>query len=56
MKCPFCKTTPFSMVDKKYLELHDTCWECDNERFKKGTLPLAQFEWREELAQREASK
>ena len=54
--CPDCGHPQFSPVDKKYLELHLTCWCCDEKRVESGDLTLDMFEVREDEAHMEANQ
>lgn len=48
--CPHCNQKQYCRDDKNYLDLFRTCWDCDNERFKKGKITLEKFEERENKA------
>ena len=48
--CPDCKEKMWSPMDKSYLKLYGTCWECDQKRWQSEKLGLEEFERRENLA------
>jgi hypothetical protein len=45
--CPDCSEKQWSIADRKYLEIYETCWACDKKRWKAGKLSLEEFEERE---------
>jgi len=56
MSCPKCNEDQYSLMDKKYVELFDVCWSCDNKRFQTKKLLLADFEIKEKHALDESLK
>ena len=50
IKCPECNDTQYSLADKRYVELFNTCWSCDKKRWEAGELELEEFERKEKQA------
>jgi hypothetical protein len=47
LECPDCNNQPFSLSDRMYIRLFNTCWDCDKLRWESGKLKLEEFEKRE---------
>ncbi len=50
-KCDSCgETVEYSAMDRCYVILYGTCWDCDKKRWEKGELPTSEFEAKETKA------
>jgi len=56
VSCPKCNEEQYSSMDKKYLELFNICWSCDEKRWKDKELSLEDFEIKERHALDESVK
>lgn len=56
IRCPKCEKEQFSLMDRNYLILYNTCWECDKVKWERGELSLEEFDIRESKATEAAVK